>query len=104
MKGKLLWLDIDNALTVDGIVDIRLLPAVDTNGIPCLVDMKWRSGSHRPYAFYNARGNDIEVGTQTNTATVIVAERIVQTAVLPVCYETNVVGAADNKLIVDDAA
>ena len=47
MKGKLHRLDLSNALTADGVADLVLVPAVDTNGVPCLLDLNWKAGSLR---------------------------------------------------------
>ena len=104
MKGKLHRLELSNALTADGVADLVLVPAVDTNGVPCLLDLNWNAGSLRQHSFYNTKGSDIQVGEQTNTATVVVVQHEVTFGTMPVPYETNVVGAADNKLIVDNTS
>lgn len=97
--GKLLWIDLKGALGTDGttaVPDMAFRPAVDEYSRPCLIDIL--ASPVQPYYL-----NQGTVSVSSPTGTVYDITPIRYDIQLQMPYETNVVGAADNALIINDA-
>lgn len=105
MKGKLRYIILQRAVDQYGtqLPDMHLLPALDPDGRPCLLDME-SDRSKPPVAFYSRTGTDPLYSSETNTYQYV--QKTVTgdqySCIFPVCYQTNVVGSADNALIAND--